>query len=103
MKILILSAVKEFRDSLTIEKLDDFNHLVRLLSIKGYEIRLPHSKLVDKDLYELRKIGKCNIRIFYTFYFSYIYILHAYIKKEPKLLIRELMIAKRRLSLLRNI
>ncbi|PIR68598.1 hypothetical protein COU49_00020 [Candidatus Nomurabacteria bacterium CG10_big_fil_rev_8_21_14_0_10_35_16] len=57
---------------------------LELLSELGHLLRPPKSKIIRKDLYELRVMGKLSIRIFYAFYKNKIFILHAFVKKTQK-------------------
>ena len=52
-------------------------HNIRLLRQYGNLLGMPHSKALDKDLYELRIRGKEEIRILYCFTkIKTIYLLH---------------------------
>lgn len=73
---------------------------IETLSIEEYNLNMPFSKKIDKDLYELRIISLQNIRIFYTFYNENIYLLLAINKKTQKLDLNDLKTAKQRLSAL---
>ena len=73
-----------------IENLDDRSHAevlraLELLEDKGYEIRMPYSKKIMGDIYELRIKSVQNVRIFYTFHQNQIFLLHAIIKQKQKL------------------
>ena len=57
---------------------------LELLDKMGSLIRLPKSKMVSRNLYELRVLGKPSLRIFYTFYKESIFVLHAFVKKTQK-------------------
>ena len=63
---------------------------LELLDELGNLLRPPKSKMVAKNLYELRVLGNLSIRIFYTFYKGQIIILHAFVKKSQKIPKREL-------------
>ena len=41
---------------------------VRLLMALGNQLRLPHSKYIERDLNELRASGDSSVRILYTFH-----------------------------------
>ena len=51
---------------------------------------MPHSKNIAKNFYELRIKGNLEIRLFYFFKKSNIYIIHAFIKKQNKISIKDL-------------
>ena len=63
---------------------------LELLDKMGSFLRPPKSKMISKNLYELRVLGKPSLRIFYTFYEDTIFILHAYVKKTQKIPQKEL-------------
>ena len=75
--------------------------LIELLELREYRLAMPYSKKIEKDLYELRVIGKQNIRIFYTFYENRAVLLHLVFKKTQKLRKKDLETARRRLMRLR--
>jgi len=56
-----------------------------LLEEKNFNIRMPYSRKIVKNVYELRIISTQNIRIFYTFHNNEIFLLHAINKKSQKL------------------
>lgn len=71
---------------------------IELLVTRKYQLVMPYSKKLEKDLYELRIQGTQNIRVFYTFYKDKIVLLHAMTKKSQKLNQRNLETARRRLA-----
>lgn len=90
MEIRIKDCVEKF-----IETLGKTTHArtmrgIELLERFNYELRLPHSKKIKKDLFELRIRGKQDVRIFYTFYKNEIILLHGCVKKSQKIPKREL-------------
>ena len=64
---------------------------------------VPHAKKIDDDLFELRVVGKHNIRLVYTFYKDDIYVLHGFVKKTQEIPERELEVAGRKLQQLQKI
>ena len=69
-----------FDDDTVAKILDD----LEILDEVGHLLRPPKSKMVVKDLYELRVLGNLSIRIFYTFYKNKIFVVHAFVKKTQK-------------------
>lgn len=59
-------------------------HSINLLEKHGPFLGMPYSKKLQKSLYELRILGKENIRIMYSFKNNVIYILTAFKKKSNK-------------------
>jgi len=75
--------------------------LLEILNELGVYLGPSKLKKVNKDIYELRVVGKISIRIFIYFSNSHIYILHAFVKKSQKIPKKELEIAINRLKSLR--
>ena len=61
---------------------------------------LPHTKKISANLFELRISGKQEIRIFYSFHKSQIFLLHGFVKKSQKIPQKEIKIASQKLKLL---
>ena len=63
----------------------------------GPNLGLPHSRNMRNGLYELRVMGKNNIRIFYIFKLgTIIYFLHGFKKKSQSTPRKEINIARKR-------
>jgi len=73
---------------------------LELLSELGEQIRPPKSKKVAKDIYELRIFNNLSVRIFYSFWKSDVWILHAFVKKSQKIAPKELKTVINRLKYL---
>lgn len=81
-----------------IKNLDDQSYAevlraLELLEDKGNEIRMPYSKKITKNIYELRIKSVQNVRIFYTFCKDEIFLLHAIIKQKQKLSKKDIDVA----------
>lgn len=76
---------------------------LELLGIEEYRLSMPYSKMIERNLYELRIKSIQNIRIFYTFKNGKIFLLHIISKKTEKLKLGDLDIARRRLGRLVSI
>jgi phage-related protein len=74
--------------------------LLELLDEFGVRLGPPKLKKINNDIYELRIVGKVQIRIFCTFTSNKIIILHAFIKKSQKIQQKELVTAINRLKYL---
>lgn len=74
--------------------------MLALLEKHGQNLRMPHTKRLEPDLYELRILGAHQIRLFYTFYLDAIVVLHGFLKKSQRLPIQEIAVAKMRLKTL---
>jgi phage-related protein len=73
---------------------------IQLLSQRTYQLMMPDSKRLEKDLYELRIRSLESIRIFYTFFESQIILLYAIHKKSQELKLKDLSTARQRLNFL---
>lgn len=61
-----------------------FTRLCILLSEYNGILKMPHTKILDHNLYELRIRGKQEVRIFYCIYNSQFYLLSYFIKTSNK-------------------
>lgn len=61
-----------------------------LLEKFSYKLGSPHTKKIQKNLFELRIIGKDQVRLFYTFIKPNIIVLCGFRKKSQKIPTREL-------------
>ncbi len=103
MEIIFYKAVQHFIDSLDIKLKAKVDRHLQLLQKYNYLISMPLSRMVAKDLYELRILGSVNIRVFYTFHNDCIILLHAFIKKSQKIPQKEIKQAMKRLKYLTSI
>ncbi len=94
--------IKSFIDSFDTRTKTEISSTINLLSTEGHTLRMPFSKKVEKDIYELRILNPKNIRIFYTFYTEKIILLSVIHKKSQKLELHDLKTARRRLKLLQD-
>ena len=79
-------------------------HSLDLLEEFGILLGLPHVKKISgTDLWELRVLGKDNIRIFYIAMTGKSFLLlHGFVKKKQKADIKEIKTAEKRLQEYRN-
>lgn len=73
---------------------------IDLLEKFSQKLRPPHTKKISTRLFELRVAGKQEVRIFYSFHKSQIFLLHGFIKKSQKTPKKEVKIAFQKLKLL---
>ena len=71
---------------------------IDLLEKFGHGLGLPHSKKVSNRLYELRIHGVQEVRIFYTFHKSEIFLLNGFTKKSQKISKKEIYTARQNLK-----
>ena len=80
----------------------DFNKKTRakieqrliVLETFGHMIRMPYSRYVQQGIFELRVVGKDNIRLIYTFKQDEAIVFHAFIKKTEQISAYEMSIIK---------
>lgn len=92
--------VEEFIDKLDEGTKSKVLRILELLEEYGPALRMPYSKKISSNLFELRVRGKIEIRIFYAFKQNLIYPLHAFVKKTQTTPRRELETALQILKLL---
>lgn len=73
---------------------------IDLLERFGNHLGMPHSKNINRNLFELRIRGQQEIRLIYTFHRNKAIILHGFLKKSQKTPKKELVIARQKLSTL---
>ncbi|MDP2641806.1 MAG: type II toxin-antitoxin system RelE/ParE family toxin [bacterium] len=89
MKVLIFSEVNKFLKSIDIVLREQTLTLIELLAEHGHYLRMPYSRALGKGLFELRIIGKVQVRVFYCFNKGKICLLHSIIKKGQKLSLKD--------------
>lgn len=90
--------IEEFIGNLESQTQSEVLRIIDLLGIEGYNIRMPYSKKIEKDLYELRIKSVQNIRVFYTFCNNGAYLLNVIIKQKQRLSEKDLKTARARLK-----
>lgn len=90
--------VQKFLDKLTKKQQSKVIRILLHIQEYGLISVIPHlKKLTGTPFWEIRILGKDNIRIFYvTFLSNKILLLHGFIKKEQKTSITDIQIALRR-------
>ncbi|MEK7105073.1 MAG: type II toxin-antitoxin system RelE/ParE family toxin [Patescibacteria group bacterium] len=90
------SDIDELLLSLDKASLRKVRGLLVALNRFGNQLGLPQSKALGDGLFELRTLGKINIRLLYTFHNGKAVILHGLIKKTDRLGYADIIIAKGR-------
>jgi len=104
MEIRILdSLLEKFIESLEKPTIAKVLRTIDLLEKFGQNLESPHSKKISVRLYELRIRGAQEVRIFYTFHKSRIFLLHGFIKKSRKIPPKEIQAALEKLKKLDSI
>ena len=73
-------------------------HTIKLLAQYGNNLGMPHTKILGSGLYELRIRGKEEIRIFYCFKKTTIYLLHAFKKQTQRTPTKEFELTMKRMQ-----
>lgn len=91
---------EKFLDSLEKQDKAKIIRILRYVEIYGLITVLPHvKKLTGTPLWEIRVLGKSNIRVLYiTIQENSILLIHGFLKKKQKTPIREMEIALRRVQ-----
>jgi len=71
---------------------------IELLEQFGHRLGMPHSKNIERRLFELRVRGMQEVRMFYTFHHGEAVLLHGYVKQSRRIPVRELAIARQKLQ-----
>jgi phage-related protein len=71
------------------------DHMINRLGMYGNELKMPHSKALGNGLFELRILGKKQVRIIYTFHEGAAVLLHAFVKKSWTIPGKELRYAQK--------
>lgn len=99
MEIKIFNdSVEKFIQSLEKQTIAKVIHMIDLLEKFGNGLGMPHSKKISDKLFELRILGKNNIRIIYTYHGGKIVLLHGFVKKSFKIPKKEINLASKRLK-----
>lgn len=93
-------SLEKFIKSLEKETIAKVLRVVDLLELFDRNLKLPHSKKITRDIFELRIRGSQEIRILYVFHGSDIILLNGFIKKSQKIPRKEISIAIQRMKTL---
>ena len=94
------SALEKFIRSLQKPTIAKVLRTVDLLEKFGQELGPPHTKKISPRLFEIRVSGRQEVRIFYSFHKSQIWLLYGFVKKSQKIPRKEIKIAFQRQKLL---
>ena len=99
MQISVTKNVEKIISSLDDKTIAKVLRTVDLLEQFGNRLGLPHSKKIDRGLFELRVRGKREVRIFYVFKRNHAILIHGFVKKSQKAPQKELRLAKQKMRL----
>ena len=87
--------IEYFLGSLDLPLRSKITGLIILLGQHGHQIGIPHSKGLGNGLFELRTLGRPQVRIFYTFFHGEAVLLHGFLKDTKHIPLKELTMARR--------
>ncbi len=87
--------VIKFIKDLDLETMARIDKTREVLEKLGHLIDMPDSKSLGMGLFELRILGKKQVRILYVFKNNKAYILHGFVKKTWKIPYREIKYARK--------
>lgn len=90
MEIIILEEVYNFLISVEKENRTRADRYIRILRDAGHLIRMPYSKPILPNIFELRVGGIHNIRLIYTFNNNLIIIFYGFMKKTEQISSQEI-------------
>jgi hypothetical protein len=93
-------SIEKFINSLEKKTISKTIRTIELLEMFGSELRMPYSKKIDDNIFELRIRGAQEVRIIYAFHKKKAFLLHGFIKKDRKIPRREIEKAKKIAKLL---
>jgi phage-related protein len=95
MKVIIVDKVEDFLDSLDAETRASSRRLIEMLREFGSMLRMPYSKNIMPEIFELRVIGQQNVRLIFTYlYNDTAIIFHAFIKKTEQIRLKEIKLIR---------
>ena len=101
MEVMIVAPdIRKFVLKLSVETRMKVARVIETLEENGYEIGIPASKSLHNGLFELRTMGKIQVRLLYCFHENKAYILHAIVKKTDEIPLKDLYLAQKRRMLL---
>ena len=83
--------IEKFIHSLEKQTIAKVLKTIDLLEIFGNKLNMPHSKKINRDLFELRIRGTQEIRILYVFYKHEALLLHGFVKKSQRVPKKEII------------
>lgn len=90
-------------ESWPVDVVADYARHVELLAEHGPSLRLPHSRALGEELFELRPRSRSGIgRAFYCFLLGQRVVVHAFIKKTQETPDKELKLARKRVKELQH-
>jgi phage-related protein len=102
MEIRIFDAsLEKFIKSLQKPTIAKVLRTIDLLEQFGEKLGPPHTKKISDCLFEIRILGKQEVRIFYTFHKLQISLLHGFVKKSQRIPQREIKTVLQKLQKLK--
>jgi len=87
--------IKDFMNALDKPSFARVKKTVDMLKKHGHQLDMPDSKSLGRGLFELRTLGKIQVRILYIFHKNDVYLIHIFIKKFWKIGSKDIEYARR--------
>lgn len=88
--IIYTQEVEQFISGLNAKNAAKVARVLDLLEEHQYRLAMPYSKMLDRNIFELRITGRTQIRLIYTFKALGIIIFYGFIKKSQRIPRQEL-------------
>ena len=88
--------IEKFIKLLDNDTASGITRLILLLAKCGNKIKMPYSKSLSQGLFELRRLGKRQVRVLYCFHNGEAVILHIFEKKANSVSRKDLTLARQR-------
>ncbi len=90
MQIIILEEVRDFLEEIDPNSRSRVNRFMQMLKESGHLIKMPYSKNILPNIFELRVGGTQNIRVISCYYNSSAVIFHVFMKKTEQISLSEI-------------
>ncbi len=90
MKLVILDNVEAFIHDFDLKTYTRIRRNLDILEKSGHNLRMPYSKNILPNIFELRIIGQDNIRVIYTFSNDLIVVFYAFLKKTNQISLKDM-------------
>jgi phage-related protein len=98
MKVIPTTEVISFIDSLELKVRGKIRKRFIMLEEFGHMIRMPYSRYILPGIFELRTMGKDNVRLIYTFKDNEAIVFHVFLEKTESMTFHEISIIKQKFN-----
>ncbi len=100
MKVILTPETVKFIQGLDLIANTKVKRRIAVLREFGYMIRMPASKNILPGIFELRTVGKDNIRLVFMFRNDAAVVFHAFVKKTEQISAKEMNLIRQKFNLL---